>query len=140
MVFKTGSKDILNSFLNTYRTTGHATELNSPFLPAFGGPGGLSVTDPVTFGGRGGDRGGDTNKEQSLKQTAGATNELHLKIFQLDSGFFSIFLTKLVGKYGIFTNRNTTGHRYCPMSCCRRILVLDWSPLPHCNIAPISLA
>lgn len=24
-----------------------ATDLNSPFLPEFGGPGGLSVTDPV---------------------------------------------------------------------------------------------
>lgn len=50
-----GSKDILNfcslslaqANRNTHAHTRHAADLSSPFLPEFGGPGGLSVTDPV---------------------------------------------------------------------------------------------
>ena len=31
----------------THMHTEHPADLSSPFLPEFGGPGGLSVTDPV---------------------------------------------------------------------------------------------
>ena len=54
---KIRSKDILNlcslsvSFIQiealTRMHTQPTADLNSPFLPEFGGPGGLSVTDPV---------------------------------------------------------------------------------------------
>lgn len=52
---KIGSKDNLNSlsvsFIQietlTRMHTQPTADLNSPFLPEFGGPGGLSVTDPV---------------------------------------------------------------------------------------------
>lgn len=49
---KIRSKDILNfcslsvSFIHSHSCKLTA-DLNSPFLPEFGGPGGLSVTDPV---------------------------------------------------------------------------------------------
>lgn len=54
---KIRSKDILNlcsfavSFIQietlTHMHTQPTADLNSPFLPEFGGPGGLSVTDPL---------------------------------------------------------------------------------------------